>query len=166
MPGRSVATDRSIAGLFNVRLGPKYATLLIGGAEEPLYLPAAPGRSRALLRYTRDYARSALHELAHWSLAGPQRRELVDYGYWYRPPPRSKAEQARFFAAELRVQALECLFCEVCGVVFHVSADNIGADTSGFASRVETAARAWRQQGVKGLAGQTLRLLAQGGAHV
>jgi len=166
MLGRSVANDLSIAGLFNTRLGPRYATLLIGGAEEPLYLPATPTRRRAVLRYTRDYARSALHELAHWSLAGPRRRELVDYGYWYSAPPRSEVEQARFFAAELRVQALESLFCEVCGLPFHVSADNIGVDTSEFAARVEATAQAWADKGVQGLAARTLRLLAQGSAHV
>ena len=164
MPGRPVATDRSIAGLFNVRLGPQYATLLIGGADEPLYLPARC-RERALLRYTRDYARSALHELAHWSLAGARRRGLVDFGYWYSAPPRSDAEQAKFFAAELRVQALERQFCEVCGLAFQVSADNIGVDASDFAAQVEDAAGAWSMRGVTGLPGRLLRLLADGVAH-
>ena len=85
---------RQIAGCFNARFGRCYQVRLIGGAQEPLYLPAA-GVDRAIIRYTRDYARSALHELAHWCLAGVRRRGRVDYGYWYQPPPRSPDQQQR-----------------------------------------------------------------------
>jgi hypothetical protein len=117
---------REIAGRFNARVGRRAGTLLVGGAAEPLYLPAG-GRRPAIIRYTRDYARSALHEIAHWCRADPRRRSQVDYGLWYQPPPRPAAMQARFFAAEVPVQALEMLLAEACGLAFHFSADNPGA---------------------------------------
>ncbi len=119
--------DRQIAGRFNARFGRRAGTMLLGGAPEPLYLPG-DGRRPALIRYTRDHAASALHEIAHWCLAGDRRRRLVDYGFWYRPPPRSAAEQARFYAAEVPVQALEMALAAACGVPFHFSADNPGDD--------------------------------------
>lgn len=122
-----VLDHRAIAGRFNAGPGRTAATLLVGGAEEPLYLPER-GRQPAIIRYTRDYAQSALHEIAHWCLAGRQRRRVVDYGLWYQPPPRSVADQARFYHAEVPVQALEMLLSEACGRAFHFSADNPGAD--------------------------------------
>jgi len=133
-----------IARCFNRRFGrcPASGAVLIGGAPEPLYLPATPERP-AIIRYTRDHAASALHEIAHWSLADTQRRQRLDYGMWYRPPPRSVEDQARFFAAEVPVQALEMLLARATGVDFHVSADNPGADDpiarDAFTARVEAA---------------------------
>lgn len=121
---------REIAGRFNGRFGRRAGVLLLGGAPEPLYLPSSANRP-ALIRYTRDHAQSALHEIAHWLLAGPTRRQLVDYGFWYQPPPRSPADQARFYRAEVPVQALEMLLARAAGWPFHFSADNPGADGGG-----------------------------------
>lgn len=120
---------RRISGRFNARFATRRPapTLLVGGAAEPVYLPARGARP-ATIRYTRDYARSALHELAHWCLATRRERELEDYGLWYLPPPRSPAEQARFYRAEVPVQALEMLLSRACGIDFRFSADNPGAD--------------------------------------
>lgn len=122
-------TDRQIAGCFNVHHGRAHRVRLIGGAGEPLYLPESPG-TPALIRYTQDYPRSALHELAHWCLAGRARRQQVDYGYWYQPPPRSRVQQAQFMAAEVRVQALESLFARACGLTFRVSVDDFDITTA------------------------------------
>ena len=118
-------SDREIAGCFNAGVGRRYCTRLLGGATEPVYEPACAARW-GTIRYTRDYARSALHELAHWSIAGARRRRELDYGYCYLPPPRDAAAQAAFYAAEMRVQALEAVLAEVCGVPFEVSTDNLG----------------------------------------
>lgn len=125
---------REIAGRFNARFGPGRrrsgagrATLLMGGAAEPVYLPGTADRP-AVIRYTLDFAASALHEIAHWCLADAAARRRVDYGLGYEPPPRSAAAQARFYAAEVPVQALELLLCRACGVPFNFSADNPGAD--------------------------------------
>ncbi|MEQ8483529.1 MAG: elongation factor P hydroxylase [Pseudomonadales bacterium] len=117
---------RRLAGRFNARLGRATGTRLIGGADEPLYQPGS-GRHPAVIRYARDHAQSVLHELAHWCLAGPTRRCLVDYGLAYDPPPRSPARQARFFRAEVPVQALELLFARACGLPFHFSVDDPAA---------------------------------------
>ena len=157
--------DQEIAGRFNCGLGRRAATLLVGGGNEPLYLPPR-GRQPAMIRYTRDYARSALHELAHWTLASARRRTLVDYGYGYVAPPRGPADQAAFFDSELRVQALESLFCRACGLDFHVSADNIGAGNIGaeagaFAERVDNAAERLSQSGLPGSAARIMEDLGQ-----
>ena len=68
MVGRPL-TDLEIADCFNAGLGRRHRTRLLGGAPEPLFEPARAGGD-AVIHYTRDYATSALHELAHWCLAG------------------------------------------------------------------------------------------------
>jgi len=103
-----------------------YATILVGGGSEPLYLPSCdPAREPHRVVYREDYFASALHEVAHWCLAGAERRKLEDYGYWYRPDGRNAAEQAEFERAEARPQAVEWIFSEACGFSFHLSADNL-----------------------------------------
>ena len=70
----------------------------------------------------------ALHEVAHWCVAGPRRRCLDDYGYWYAPDGRDAAAQAEFLRVEVRPQALEALFCAACNHPFRVSLDNLDGD--------------------------------------
>ena len=124
-PRSRALNDRQIAGCFNRGLGRRYGARLIGGAPEPLYEARPTGVS--LIRYRADYAASALHELAHWCIAGVRRRGLKDYGYWYRPPPRTPAEQAAFIRAEVPVQALEAHLAEACGLPFEVSVDDVAS---------------------------------------
>lgn len=155
---------RVLAGRFNATVGPHQRTRLIGGAEEPLYLPARADRP-ALIRYARDHARSVLHELAHWLLAGPAARSREDYGLWYSPPPRSPGDQARFYRAEVPVQALEMLLCLACGVSFRFSADNPGADDGAARWKFEHAVRQrfgelWRPGGLDGFDARTPAVLA------
>ena len=95
-------------------------TQLRGGALEPLYEPGQP----AVIWFRHDYLRSALHETAHWCLAGAARRKLVDYGYWYSEDDRCPAQQAAFFAVEAKPQAIEKLFCEALSMPFSISVDN------------------------------------------
>ena len=98
--------------------------MLEGGFEEPVYLAGTSVAGEpARIRYTRDYFRSALHEVAHWCVAGPRRRRLDDYGYWYAPDGRDAAAQAEFLRVEVRPQALEALFCAACNHPFRVSLD-------------------------------------------
>ena len=141
---------RHLAGRFNAGVGRQFGVQLVGGADEPVYMPRRGSRP-AWIRYARDHASSVLHELAHWCLATPVERELVDYGLHYRPPPRSRAEQLRFYRAELPVQALEKLLCAACGVAFQVSDDNPGCDypaeRAAFARRVHDACEALRRDG-------------------
>ncbi len=79
-----------------------FDTLLLGGAPEPVYVPAgmrcgvtAPAPHHRLF-YREDFFASALHEAAHWCIAGRERRLLVDFGYWYAPAGRDAPAQARF----------------------------------------------------------------------
>jgi elongation factor P hydroxylase len=135
-------------------------TLLIGGAAEPLYRPGVP----AEIHYTRDYFRSALHEVAHWCVAGPRRRRREDYGYWYVPDGRDATQQAAFARVEVRPQALEALFCDACAHPFRVSLDNLHGD-AGAEQEFATAVRAEaRRLAATGLA-QRPRRWAQALAH-
>ena len=102
-----------------------YNTRLVGGFSEPFY-KAPIGDSLAEVQFTRDYERSALHELAHWCIAGEARRRMDDYGYWYEPDGRTDSQQASFFAVEVKPQALEKHFCHALNVPFDVSVDNLG----------------------------------------
>ena len=52
----------------------EFNTRLEGGAEEPLYLPTT-SHDPARILFTRDYFASALHEVAHWCVAGEARRQ-------------------------------------------------------------------------------------------
>lgn len=110
-------------------------TTMIGGAQEPLYLPAATGR-RARLLFREDFAASALHEAAHWCIAGRRRLEQRDFGYTYVAPPRNAQQQAAFFLAELKAQSLESIFADAAGVAFWPSADNLDACTERFSARI------------------------------
>jgi len=127
-----------IAATFNRTFVASHRTLLVLGGDEPLYEPGV-GSDCARIVCNRDYPASALHEAAHWCLASPARRRLVDYGYWYVPPPRPRDIQRRFLAAEVRNQALESLFARAARVEFHVSLDDpgdVGAEAIRFAADV------------------------------
>lgn len=145
MSGFEGLTDREIAGYFNASVGRRHGVRLVGGAAEPLYLPGNPESGHQdVIRYTRDYAASALHELAHWSIAGRRRRRLVDYGYWYEPPPRDKRARDAFAAVEVPVQALEWMLAEACGLSFRVSVDDVDG-TPEFAERFARKVDAYRR---------------------
>lgn len=124
-----------IAACFNACFEDPEMTTLIGGSAEPLYLPG-DGKELARLYYREDYAASALHEIAHWCIAGRDRRGREDFGYQYTPPPRTAQQQDKFFALECRTQALESIFAEAAGLQFRVSADNLNADVAEFAQVV------------------------------
>ncbi|MBN7798858.1 elongation factor P hydroxylase [Parahaliea mediterranea] len=107
-------------------------TRLLGGALEPLYVPAGEPEGGVVARhhrlfYREDFFASALHEAAHWCIAGPERRLLRDFGYWYAPDGRSPGQQAAFQAVEVAPQALEWWFARACGYPFRVSLDNLEA---------------------------------------
>lgn len=160
-------TDLLIAGCFNANFGRSHNVRLVGGAKEPLYLAAA-GHRPATIRYTRDYARSALHEIAHWCIAGAARCRQRDYGYWYLPPPRTAAAQQAFCAAEVAVQALEKCFSKACGVRFAVSLDNLdgGAElVTDFAEQVADRAQWLQSRNMPGRANRMVELLRALGAQ-
>jgi len=146
--------------------GERERTRLVGGAEEPLYLPAQTPGARHEIHYRADYPASALHEVAHWCIAGPARRGLQDYGYWYAPDGRGAAMQCAFEAVEARPQGLEWLFSQACGLPFRLSLDNLDGRfdrdaLARFAAAVAAAARQWRARGPGGRAGRFLTVLGE-----
>lgn len=102
----------------------------MGGFDEPFYL--APQENQpGEIRFTKDYLRSALHEIAHWCVAGKERRKQDDFGYWYAPDGRDQAQQQEFYKVELLPQTYEKSFCVALGIPFDVSLDNLSGETDG-----------------------------------
>lgn len=116
-----VSTEKKICETFSKCFSEQLE--IRGGASEPLYLPAREG-ARAQLFYRENFTASLLHEISHWCLAGPLRREKVDFGYTYLAGPRSKTEQVKFFSYEVKPQALEWIFAEAAGLEFEFSVDD------------------------------------------
>lgn len=111
--------------IFNATFAEHYNTRLVKGAQEPLYRPADDKQRFHSIEFTQNYYASALHEIAHWCVAGEARRQQLDYGYWYAPDGRSKSQQSEFERVEVAPQALEWMFSVAAGVQFRVSADNL-----------------------------------------
>ena len=101
-----------------------YQTVIKGGFSEPFYRPAK-NKQPAMIQFTQDYYRSALHELAHWCVAGAERRQQQDYGYWYAADGRNQEQQQLFYQCEIKPQAIEWALSLVCGIDFEVSVDNL-----------------------------------------
>ena len=99
-------------------------TRLVGGYTEPFYLAGPPSE----IRFREDFVRSALHEVAHWCVAGAERRKQDDFGYWYCPDGRDQAQQQAFEQVEIRPQAIEAEFCQALGIPFSPSQDNLNGD--------------------------------------
>lgn len=132
----------------------RWNTVLEGGGDEPVYLPATDGQPHHRIIYRDDYFSSALHETAHWCIAGEQRRQLVDFGYWYNPDGRNRDQQRAFEQMEVRPQALEWIFTTAAGRPFQLSADNLASsdpDNRGpsarFAGDVLAQVRRWCVEG-------------------
>ena len=145
----------TIVGLFEQLFHLGFNTQLVGGAEEPIYIPAGlesnePGytdpEAYHRLYFRHDYLSSALHESAHWCIAGAERREQLDFGYWYSPDGRTEGQQQLFEHAEVKPQALEWMFSVACGQRFRVSADNLASDqgaSAEFTQAVVKQAQSW-----------------------
>lgn len=114
--------------IFNQTFFADYQTKLELGGEEPIYLPADEQTAYHRIIFARGFYASALHEIAHWCVAGPQRRLLEDFGYWYEPDGRSAKVQAEFERVEIRPQAYEWIFAQSAGFPFTVSCDNLNGD--------------------------------------
>lgn len=145
--------------VFNDCFADTYNTRLFGGAAEPFYQPANASGSYHALYYRSDYFASALHEVAHWCIAGAQRRQQADFGYWYTPESRSGDQQYAFERVECKPQALEWFFSRACDYRFQVSADNPDLagegllDTAAFQRAVVEQALVWQRVGLPARAG-------------
>lgn len=114
--------------LFNDLFREKHRTILVKGSDEPEYLPASEPDGLARVVFAHGFFASALHEIAHWCLAGAHRRTLHDYGYWYCPDGRTLEQQQAFESVEIKPQAIEWLFSLAAGSRFHISVDNLAGN--------------------------------------
>ena len=117
-----------VSDIFDAAFLASYNTRLLLGADDPVYIPASNRYPHHRIYFAHGFFRSALHEIAHWCIAGKVRRHIVDYGYWYKPDGRSLDEQRMFERVECKPQALEWLFCLSSGHPFEVSCDNLAAE--------------------------------------
>lgn len=119
---------QDLIAIFNQTFFADYQTKLELGGDEPIYLPADAHTSYHRIIFARGFYASALHEIAHWCVAGPERRLLEDFGYWYEPDGRSAQMQAEFERVEIRPQAYEWILAQSAGFPFTVSCDNLHGD--------------------------------------
>jgi elongation factor P hydroxylase len=138
-----------------------------GGFDEPFYRAPRDG-AEGEIQYRHDYLNSCLHEIAHWLLAGEGRLAQDDFGYWYAPDGRNAEEQAAFYRAEVKPQALEWSLADLCGAPFRISADNIaGQSLAGgqaletFTAQVADQKEKWRRNGYPERAARFLEALKQ-----
>ncbi len=135
VPGTGGHLASDLCVLFDRLFRGSYHTCLLAGGDEPIYLPAGKDQGLHRIVFRQDYFASALHEIAHWSIAGEPRRQQVDYGYWYYGDGRSPSQQASFEKVEAKPQALEWILAAACDFRFRASDDNLTAqefDNSGF----------------------------------
>ena len=158
-----------ISAIFEAVFFQDYRVCLMGGADEPFYLPideksvdekSVDGKKAEpacvnKLYFTQDYLASALHEIAHWCVASKERLKQKDWGYWYAPDGRNAQQQHAFEQAEYKNQAVEWFFSIACGYRFQVSLDNLavsakeGSAFGGeFKDRVHQQALTYCEQGL------------------
>jgi elongation factor P hydroxylase len=114
--------------LFNHCFAESHQTRLVKGDDEPLYLPMGVNGTYHQIMFAHGFFSSALHEIAHWLIAGPERRQMQDYGYWYAPDGRNLEQQEIFQQVEVKPQALEWILSSSCGHPFHFSFDNLSGE--------------------------------------
>ena len=166
-----MSTDAAAIGeLFDLTFA-AYDVRMRGGFDEPIYLPSGHrdlvDARIAEVRFSHDFAASALHEAAHWCIVGVERRSLVDYGYEYLAPPRAERAKVRFFDLEKRVQALEWVFCLAARLPFRPSLDDLTAtscDLARFAARIDGARGELLARGLPRRAALFANALAEGSA--
>lgn len=141
---------RDLIVLFDQLFSRSENTRLIKGESEPVYLPADTEVTFHRVIFAHGFFASALHEIAHWCLAGKARRLVEDYGYWYCPDGRNTQQQAEFEYVEIKPQAIEWAFSVACGSLFRVSTDNLNGapvDTRGFTRNVRLQVLQYLQHG-------------------
>ncbi|MGL5334849.1 MAG: elongation factor P hydroxylase [Enterovibrio sp.] len=138
--------------IFNDLFLEQYETKLELGGDEPIYLPKDEQHPHHRIIFARGFFASALHEIAHWLIAGKERRLLEDFGYWYHPDGRSAAIQAEFEKVEIAPQAIEWILSASCGFKFNVSCDNLNGDFEpdrpAFTEKVRQKAREYLELGL------------------
>lgn len=140
-----------IVASFHCEFGHSERVELVPGADEPYYQPALSEQDKHRIFSREDYPASALHEVAHWCIAGPGRRLQADFGYWYAADGRNRQQQRAFQQVEVKPQAIEWAFSRAVGLRFQVSIDNLNGeavDPFGFQLAVWQQARAYELYGL------------------
>lgn len=125
MTPQSLHQAQQLITLFNPFFIPHRQTELVCCEAEPIYRPACGNHPNHRIIFAHGFFASALHEIAHWCVAGQERRLLEDFGYWYVPDGRTAQQQTEFEKVEIKPQALEWIFSVSAGFRFHFSADNL-----------------------------------------
>lgn len=151
---------KDLIKIFNDCFFVSHNTQLIKGTDEPLYLPQDEERLHNEIYFAHGFFASALHEIAHWLIAGEKRRQLVDFGYWYAPDGRSSEQQTLFQSVEIKPQAMEWILSRAAGYSFRISVDNLNgpaSDTENFKINVYNQVKTYCEVGLTSRA-QKLRL--------
>ncbi len=143
---------KDIIALFNHCFYEPYNTQLVKGDDEPIYLPADPNVAHHRIVFAYGYYASAMHEIAHWCVAGAERRLKEDYGYWYHPDGRDETTQAEFEKVEIKPQAIEWILSVSAGFEFKVSCDNLNGsfepDRHTFKAKIHQQVKTYLEQGL------------------
>ena len=148
--------------LFNRTFKAELRTVLVRGDNEPIYLPATDETDYHQVVFAHGFFASALHEISHWCIAGAERRQQIDYGYWYHPDGRNAEQQRLFELAEVKPQALEWIFAVATGHRFWLSVDNLdgaSGDIKLFRQRVVAQVADYLAQGLPPRGEQFLQAL-------
>ncbi|WP_205409117.1 elongation factor P hydroxylase, partial [Vibrio gazogenes] len=62
---------QDLINIFNQTFAERYQTHLVAGDDEPIYLPADDSVPYHRIIFAHGFYASALHEIAHWCVAGP-----------------------------------------------------------------------------------------------
>lgn len=146
-----MSCHKDLITIFNACFEKTYNTRLVKGDEEPVYLPANEKQPWHAIVFAHGFFSSALHECAHWLIAGERRRLQVDYGYWYVPDGRSAEEQSLFQRVEVKPQALEWILSVACAYRFQFSIDNLNGsenDTADFKQAIFEQVMTYCDQGL------------------
>lgn len=137
--------------IFNSCFTDDLNTRLIKGEDEPIYLPAHDNQPYHAIFFAHGFFSSALHECAHWLIAGKERRQQIDYGYWYVPDGRDALQQSIFQQVEVKPQALEWILSTAAAYPFRLSVDNLNGeetDNEAFKSAIYQQVRQYCEQGL------------------
>jgi len=139
-----------LQNIFHDTFRKAYKTELVFGADEPFYEASKSVDEENKIICRSDFFASALHEIAHWCVAGAERRRKDDFGYWYNPDGRSLVQQKSFEKVEIIPQAFEKAFSIACNYPFKVSVDNLslpGYDSSPFELKVHNQLLIFKENG-------------------
>ena len=157
--------------IFNQCFSESYNTRLEKGGDYPIYLPEFIDEGNQLserpynvILFAHGFYSSALHEIAHWLVAGKERRKLEDFGYWYEPDGRSAERQREFEQVEVKPQAIEWILATAANFRYFASADNLtgdAGDNSAFKQAVYDQVKIYAEKGLPLRAEQLRQALSE-----